>query len=422
MADTLASGLPRIAFVFGDASLAEHVRDAVSGHAEITYAAPAADFDAARLADAQVAAALVNVDGGDWLDEIESRLDAAGVPVVFNDPDISQRLEGWDRARWLRHLAAKLNGSDDFDPPRPAIVAAPSVAGAEPEAPAAPVEPEAPADSLEPMAAETDVQDTNPVASDAPSDAGETVAERPLSPHEIETLTADFVASPGLHTESASMWKPTSATLQVNAQFQAPSAAPQAAPPAEPAPGDDTQVARSAAEDVDVAPDASAVPEQTSAADQLDVDTEALSAMIDARLAEPEPGTVADAVADSADASPGEPSADPDQAGVNASSAAPELETPTAGDLATPATDPDADILDSLPSLDNWELIDADAEPEPAKPASERKTPEPSMPDSLADLTLVPMDPMTAAVRDMEPIERWIDESEGKTKGDGDKA
>ncbi len=49
--------------------------------------------------------------------------------VVFNDAQASRKLEGWDRARWARHLAVKVLAVGDVDPPRP-VDAAPCVAAA----------------------------------------------------------------------------------------------------------------------------------------------------------------------------------------------------------------------------------------------------------------------------------------------------
>ena len=127
-ASPMPSARPRVALVFGDAASAAHLRDAVAGHAEIVYDTPASEFDAARLVESQARAALVNLDGCDWLDSVEARLRETGVAVVFNDPEISRGLEGWAQARWLRHLTAKLRGSSDYDPPRPAASVAVSAA------------------------------------------------------------------------------------------------------------------------------------------------------------------------------------------------------------------------------------------------------------------------------------------------------
>ena len=45
--------------------------------------------------------------------------------VVYEDADVAARREGWDTARWARHLRAKLQGHDEVlprvgDPPAPA--------------------------------------------------------------------------------------------------------------------------------------------------------------------------------------------------------------------------------------------------------------------------------------------------------------
>ncbi|MES2402771.1 MAG: hypothetical protein V4567_00360, partial [Pseudomonadota bacterium] len=171
MLDQKIPARPRVALVFGDADSASHLRDAVASQVEIVYETAAADFDVARVTGAQATAALVNLDDCDSLDSVEARLQDTGVAVVFNDPEISSKLEGWAQARWLRHLTAKLSGSSDFDPPRPIV------------APAAPVIAEAVS------AAEGLPENATPAAAEALR-----VVERPLSPAEIESMTADFGA------------------------------------------------------------------------------------------------------------------------------------------------------------------------------------------------------------------------------------
>ena len=54
------------------------------------------------------------------LDEVYSLLDDARYRVVFNDDEFSGGLTGWDQARWMRHLVAKVLGDSYTDPPRPA--------------------------------------------------------------------------------------------------------------------------------------------------------------------------------------------------------------------------------------------------------------------------------------------------------------
>ena len=51
----------------------------------------------------------------------------SGCLLIFNDAEASIRLSGTDRARWARHLAAKILGRDQVLPPRPEDYAPPQV-------------------------------------------------------------------------------------------------------------------------------------------------------------------------------------------------------------------------------------------------------------------------------------------------------
>ena len=64
---------------------------------------------------------IVNLEEGadDSLDHLQAVFDDPAINVVFNDADVSRTLEGWDLARWARHLAAKVLGHDDTLPPPP---------------------------------------------------------------------------------------------------------------------------------------------------------------------------------------------------------------------------------------------------------------------------------------------------------------
>lgn len=65
---------------------------------------------------------IVNLEEGadEGLEHLQAVFDSNTINVVFNDAEVSARLEGWDLARWARHLAAKVLGHDDTLPPLPA--------------------------------------------------------------------------------------------------------------------------------------------------------------------------------------------------------------------------------------------------------------------------------------------------------------
>ncbi|HET9817567.1 MAG TPA: hypothetical protein VFP92_00190 [Rhodanobacteraceae bacterium] len=399
MPDHATPELLRIALVFGDDAVAAHVREAMQGHADIVYATTAADFDATRLAGANAAAALVNLDDGDWLEGIEASLDAAGIAVVYNDPEISRGLEGWGHARWLRHLLAKLRGSVDVDPPRPAQAGPAALdirAAAEPE---------------------------TPVPAEAPVELEPRMVERPLSPKEIETMTADFVAVP------------ESAVLQVGQAAPRPGVVIVDGPTVEGAPEPAMGVDGVDARDAVSAPPDDAVPtpmQAEAAADtrvdadpsgpgdddhldngeDLDVDTEALSAMIDARLADPEPGIPSDSpeVWRLVESGPADPVRH-DAMAESGSAAGPADRPAEAAEpvrVETAAAD-DADVLASLPPLDDWQLVDVGAAPAPA--TRERNDPERTFSDSFAGLELVPMETVSALEIPTDPPESWLQDS-----------
>lgn len=372
MPDVAMEPLPRIALVFGDEAAVSHVREAVTGHVDVVYAAPAGEFDVARCAGAT--AALVNLDGGDWLEPVETNLDAAGIAVVYNDPEISQSLEGWARARWLRHLVAKLRGSRDVDPPRPD-----TLAQATPEPPAMP-EPAAPI-----------AENVPTVAAGVGAPARTAVVELPLSPEEIENMAADFVAGQesapaplveaaadaGILSSKVSEQPPAALSPDTPIEFEAPL---------------ETPAMQAAPAEYDFEAEAA-----------LDVDTEALSAMIDARLAAPQSAESSPEVwrEVSGGALPSRQSDDVPE--IEAAPAEKSAPAPVAE-----AVNDDVDVLASLPSLDDWALVDHDAVPAAAVNRGAQKSPEPVLSDAFAGLELVPMETVAPLRVDADPIERWF--------------
>lgn len=156
---------PRIALFYADGALLAHVEAALAeAGVPVVCKTQVDQVDRASLAASGAAIALINLDDlcDDKLDALSAMLDAAGIPVVFNDAMISRGLDGWARARWARHLIAKLRGSVDVDPPRPAP----------------------------PLESAKQVPGTN-VLADSRGGA------RPLTQDEIESLLADFTSDSG---------------------------------------------------------------------------------------------------------------------------------------------------------------------------------------------------------------------------------
>jgi chemosensory pili system protein ChpB (putative protein-glutamate methylesterase) len=118
-----------------------HLRDALaeSGTA-IVYESQAAEFDREALEKSGARVVVVNLDAETdaHLDDVYALLDDDRYNVIFNEAQVSSQLSGWEQARWARHLAAKILGSANADPPRPEgaepvpqrVVAAPVVAPA----------------------------------------------------------------------------------------------------------------------------------------------------------------------------------------------------------------------------------------------------------------------------------------------------
>ena len=53
----------------------------------------------------------------DALEKFDDVLADRAIEVIFDEADLAARREGWDAARWVRHLAAKLHRHDDVLPP-----------------------------------------------------------------------------------------------------------------------------------------------------------------------------------------------------------------------------------------------------------------------------------------------------------------
>lgn len=104
-----------------------HLREALLAlGAPVVYETSTHALDRAALERSHANVVVINLDaqGGPQLDDLGGLLTDTRYRVVFNEAEVSGSLSGWEQARWARHLAAKVLGAADIDPPRPASVEA----------------------------------------------------------------------------------------------------------------------------------------------------------------------------------------------------------------------------------------------------------------------------------------------------------
>lgn len=132
----------------------------------------------------------------DALDRFDDLLARPGVEVMYDDAEVTRQLDGWDLARWARHLAAKLVGTDVLPPPPGDADLLPELdlSTMEPGAPPTPAQEMADA-RLEDYAAESiDLSEwvpTEPRLSDEP-DATPALAGEPAAEEPVIELDIDF--------------------------------------------------------------------------------------------------------------------------------------------------------------------------------------------------------------------------------------
>ncbi len=180
----------RVALVYEQDAGTQALRTALA-NAGVTVALEcrASALDSAAILSTPVDAIVVNLDAEleELLDAVTEALDAAVQPVIYNDPAASSDLSGWDRARWLRHLSAKLKGQNNFTPPPPPGAQAIPMPAPKPVETAVSAAP--PDNASAPSAAAASVvvvEPSTPVATEATSDLGfgdlDLLFEAPESP------------------------------------------------------------------------------------------------------------------------------------------------------------------------------------------------------------------------------------------------
>ncbi len=87
--------------------------------AQVVLEADPLTLDPAALdaAHAQVVMVALDTQTEEALERFEVALQAPGIEVIFEEAELAAKREGWEAARWVRHLAAKLHRHGDVLPP-----------------------------------------------------------------------------------------------------------------------------------------------------------------------------------------------------------------------------------------------------------------------------------------------------------------
>ena len=118
----MAETATAVALLFDDVELGGQLREALRERgARIVHEGALSTLDKQMLSNTGAEVLVVNLDedADDDLDRLYDVIDGDRPRVVFNDAAASRSLDGWDRARWARHLAVKVMAQGDLDPPRP---------------------------------------------------------------------------------------------------------------------------------------------------------------------------------------------------------------------------------------------------------------------------------------------------------------
>ncbi|MDQ2703490.1 MAG: chemotaxis protein [Pseudomonadota bacterium] len=113
-------GAPRVVLLARLGEARDRLGDAlVQAGAEVVLVADPVSCDPAEAIASRPHAVLVALEPAveDALERHEALLSTPGIIVVFDEAELAAHRSGWDAARWVRHLAAKLHRHDDVLPP-----------------------------------------------------------------------------------------------------------------------------------------------------------------------------------------------------------------------------------------------------------------------------------------------------------------
>ena len=110
----------RVALLACEGEARERLRQALgeAGAQVVAVADPAtASMDEVIAAAPQAVLVALEQAIEDALDDWDRLLSDPGIAVIFDEAELAANRSGWDAARWVRHLRAKLNRHDDVLPP-----------------------------------------------------------------------------------------------------------------------------------------------------------------------------------------------------------------------------------------------------------------------------------------------------------------
>ncbi|MGN6111959.1 MAG: chemotaxis protein CheB [Luteimonas sp.] len=116
----MAEPAPRVALLARPGAACDNLQAALRQlGADLVAVQDPGEGDPAALAAARPAAVLIALEPAveDALDRYDVVLAEPGRLVIYDEVAVAARREGWDAARWTRHLAAKLGGHADVLPP-----------------------------------------------------------------------------------------------------------------------------------------------------------------------------------------------------------------------------------------------------------------------------------------------------------------
>ena len=128
----------RVALLARPGAARDRMREALGqAGADIVLEADPANTSQEDVLASQPEAALIVLDAAtdEALDRFDDVLSNPKIEVLFEEAELAIGRVGWDAARWVRHLRAKLGHSDSVLPPSGSGAAAEPVAPDAPDAP-----------------------------------------------------------------------------------------------------------------------------------------------------------------------------------------------------------------------------------------------------------------------------------------------